>query len=439
MALGEMRFTKNVLLNFLRSRFVKARHAQAADHRIGVEGGDPQWKMAAPGDWTIVMFATGGLASLVENALVGIRRCGLDPRIVQLVCPRAVAHELGPVVERYGTRLRVLEEMIDVDSAHMPSSYVDWNTDEFNLLMSYRFPVLRIILAEGKNVIASDIDVAWLRNPLPYLSDVLQRYPWACQVEPTAEFPPNFCLGFFAVRATPETTDLIDRHIAILAATKVKPADQIVFREMLIDEPRFLAEVFPLPESIFPTGLLYRSVLNDESTAPVVDRTEPFIFHANWCVGLQNKQKLLEHVGAWFVAPKGATAERPRKLRRGRLAFLNWATGHKVTECIIELNESGLHSYTVPAGTTRLRIVSDVAFFPPDPRKLGAAITRITLDDVLLYLSDASLMTGFHAVEREGETIWRWTNGSALVALPLKSSRSQIDIEARSIAAKMRP
>ncbi len=449
MALTEMAFTKRVILGSLQRPYFKAANVEAA--RETTEPEDVQSGPCVSSDWTIVLFASSGVASFVENALIGVRQCGIDSRIVQLVCPEIAGSELGPVAKRYGARLRALEDMVDVNAAHMPSSYVNWNTDEFNVLMSYRFPVLRVILAEGKNVIASDVDVAWLRDPLPYLSDVLHHYPWACQVEAKAEFPPNFCLGFFAVRAAPDIIELIDLHIALLEANDVTPADQVLFREILAHNPRFLTQIFPLPESTFPTGLLYRSVLNDEPAVPVVDRTEPFIFHANWCVGLDNKQQLLAHIGAWLLpdrdgttrtrpatAPKRETGKRFSRLLRKRFAFLNPGTANGGVEYVIELKEPGSHSYAVPAGTTRLRIVSDVVFLKPDTRKLGAAVTRIALDGVPVLLSDASLMSGFHAIERDGPNSWRWTNGAALIALPLKPASAQMDIDALLIAAKMR-
>lgn len=82
----------------------------------------------------------------------------------------------------------------------------------------------------------------------------------------------------------------------------LKQPNQILFRNILMDNPRYLANVFPLPEGLFPAALLHRSVgAGDELLVPMVDRLRPFIFHGNWCLGLENKQRLLEHSGAWFV------------------------------------------------------------------------------------------------------------------------------------------
>jgi hypothetical protein len=401
---------------------------------------DPKIESAISDDWTIVLFATAGLTRFVENALIGILQCRIDAGVVQLVYPESARNELRPVAEKYRVRSRILEETIGGEAPDLPSCYVNWNTDAFNILMSYRFRMLRVILAEGKKVVVSDIDVAWLRNPLPYLSEVLRRYPWACQVEAKAEFPPNFCLGFYAVRATPDTIELIELNLTSMSARDVKPADQALFREILIDNPRFLAKVFALPESAFPSGLLYRSVAGEDDSVPITGRTQPFIFHANWCVGLENKQRLLAHAGGWFVRddPKRNVFTRLNRLMRD-VGFLERVAtdSHNEPEHIVELKTPGFHSYAIPAGTRRIRIISDPILLPPDSRKLGAAITDLWIGGRPLALSDARLVSGFHLTESDREHIWRWTDGAAVVSLPLKSVDVQFDVSALFIASGM--
>jgi hypothetical protein len=401
---------------------------------------DPKIEPAIYDDWTIVLFATAGLSHFVENTLIGILQCGIDTCIVQLVHPESARNEFGPLAEKYRARSRILEATIGAEAADLPSAYVDWNTDAFNVLMSYRFRVLRVILAEGKKVVVSDIDVAWLRNPLPYLSEVLRRYSWACQVEARAEFPPNFCLGFYAVRATPDTIELIELNLTAMGARAVKPADQALFREILIDNPKFLAKVFALPESAFLSGLLYRSVAGQDDCVPLEGRMQPFIFHANWCVGLENKQRLLAHVGAWFVPddPKRIPLPRLNRLMSDAGSLRRAAAvSRRETEHHVELKTPGFHSYTIPAGTGRIRIISEPMLLPPDSRTLGAAITDLWIGGRPLALSDARLVSGFHLTESDGKRVWRWTDGAAVVSLPLKSVDVQFDVHALFIAAGM--
>jgi nucleotide-diphospho-sugar transferase len=252
------------------------------------------------GRWAIVLFATRGLAAFVENAIFGIVRCGIEPGIVQLVFPADAESELSHVAQTLGVRPRILQTLVEVEPSDMPAAYVEWNTPEFNLLLKYRFPVLRAILAEGYRVISADVDIAWFRNPLSYLSSVLDRHSWACQTESSPEFPPNFCLGFFALSHTHQTLGLIDRHIAKYVG--LTESDQLLFRRLLLEDSEQMSGIFPLPEGLFPGGLLYGGVgIREEPPVPMPHRLAPFIFHANWCVGLENKRNLLAHVGGWYV------------------------------------------------------------------------------------------------------------------------------------------
>jgi hypothetical protein len=373
--------------------------------------------------WAIVLFATKGLASFVENALIGIKRCGIDIRIVQLVFPAQAEVELGPIARRYGARSRILESLVDVDVHHMPDSYVDWNTPEFNIFLKYRFPALRAILAEGNRVVCADIDVSWLRNPLPYLSEALDHHPWACQVEASPEFPQHFCLGFFAVTSSPDVLRLIDLHIARYTGEAMDRGDQTLFHELLIESPRFFANMLALPESFFPTGLLYRSVGRWEpDRVPMMGRIEPYIFHANWCVGLENKRRLLSQVGAWFATDEAAIALKSSR-RHNRIFDLR-------------MDEPGIHRYRIPARVAALRLISKRAFLHPDHRQLGVAVTNMRVNGVEMPLDDPSLV-GFYPVENDGARTWRWTDGAAIIPIPVSTRSGKVEIELMATASAM--
>lgn len=255
-------------------------------------------------DWTIVLFATRGLGSFVENALIGIRRCGIDPGIVHVILPRNAAPELLLIVDRYGATPRILEEFLAECPIRMPDEYLNYGTYGFNRLMRHRFPVLRRFLERGRRLVYADVDVAWLRNPLPYLASVLETFPWACQTESYAAFPAPFCVGFFAVRPDSTCFDLIDRHAARMQRedSDFKLTMQALFQQVVSETPPHLVKIFPLPEGLFPNGLLYR-VLHEAEEDPVAmaGALQPFIFHANWTVGLDSKHRLLRHCGCWWA------------------------------------------------------------------------------------------------------------------------------------------
>jgi hypothetical protein len=257
------------------------------------------------GRWTILLIATCGLKDFLENALIGIRSCGIDVGIVQVVLPRNAGAELVPVLTRFGARARFIEDLLGEGVGPFPDQYVEYGSDEFRRLSDLRFPVLRAVLREGNRVTYADLDIAWLRNPLPYLDQVLQQYAWAFQTEPTAMFPPSFCTGFFAVRPDPISFELIELHDKNAEALKSGISNQHLFRELFLDSPERTSFIFPLPEGLFAAGLLFR-IMIDVEKVPVrmVDRLNPFIFHANWTIGLQEKMGLLIAANCWWAGER---------------------------------------------------------------------------------------------------------------------------------------
>jgi hypothetical protein len=259
-------------------------------------------------EWAIVLLATRGLGVFVENALLSIVRCGVNASLVEVVFPGNAECELASLAQRFGARPRILEHLVDIKSADIPATYVEYGSKEFFYVNQYRFPALRTIMAEGKCVIYADVDVAWFRNPLPYLSHVLDTFPCAFQTESIAVFPPLFCLGFFALADTPASLKLIDHFIARYAEPK-RPM-QPVFRDIVIENPEYLADIFPLPEGLFPNGLLYRALeAGDVPPVAMSGRLQPFIFHGNCTRGLDRKRCLLTHAGGWLVRENAQLGE----------------------------------------------------------------------------------------------------------------------------------
>ena len=253
-------------------------------------------------EFTIVLFATRGLADFMENALVSIERCGVGVGQVEVVVPAAAERELGGVTKAYGAKIRVLEQLVSVNPADIPAAYVEYGSPEFSCLMKYRFPVLRAIMAEGKRIIYSDLDVVWLRNPLPYLSDVLDDFPCAFQTESIPVFPPMLCAGFIAMSDSLACCTLVDRFIARYQGRELKRTMQPVLRDILIANKEYLANIFLLPEGLFPNGLLYCTATSDDPLpVTMTGQLQPFIFHGNWVQGLDQKRRFLMHAGLWFV------------------------------------------------------------------------------------------------------------------------------------------
>jgi hypothetical protein len=128
-------------------------------------------------------------------------------------------------------------------------------------------------------------------------------------------------------------------------------------------------------------------------------------------------------------------------LRAARVALLERAEalGHATTgdpalhvvaggHVISPLRHGDVYRFAIPGRATRARVVSRSAIpaavraCGDDHRRLGVAVSRLTLDGEVLALSDARLGDGWH----QAEPGWRWTNGDAALTI---AGGSLLDIE----------
>ncbi len=129
-----------------------------------------------------------------------------------------------------------------------------------------------------------------------------------------------------------------------------------------------------------------------------------------------------------FTAPQPATTEdadlhlvangrvvRPMTVRGGRTVF------------------------ALPAGCDSVRLVSratipsDLAAYRDDWRSLGVAVSRITVRaegmQAEIPADHPNLMRGWHPVESDGATTWRWTSGDAELGLPAVDGPAILEVQ----------
>jgi hypothetical protein len=92
----------------------------------------------------------------------------------------------------------------------------------------------------------------------------------------------------------------------------------------------------------------------------------------------------------------------------------------------------GVWEALVPAQTRSLRLRSrtvrpSMMSDSPDSRALGVLVWGIEGEGGLAITpADAALGQGWHDVEQEGESVWRWTNGDAAIPLHLLGARDRL-------------
>ena len=118
-------------------------------------------------------------------------------------------------------------------------------------------------------------------------------------------FPPALCWGFASFTQSKRTTAFLDAliefHSAQLGSDDVDD-DQVAAQHLIENDITWLRDIYPLPEMLFPNGLGYRNLLNSgASPCRIEGELMPFVFHANWTVGIEDKRKLLTGTGTWLL------------------------------------------------------------------------------------------------------------------------------------------
>jgi Nucleotide-diphospho-sugar transferase len=253
----------------------------------------------------VALLATKGLEDFLQNSLTGLARVGVDPRIVHVARPDNAAHTLDPIIREAGVAVHSFVEFGHVSPDAMPERYVDYGTEPFIAINWHKVRYIRWLLDQYRHVVYADLDVGWLAEPLWYLNAIAKVFPLAFQTEALRRFPPVLCWGFLSARSSEVTLQLLD---TMLRDYEARPAEAPLVDEqntldaMITQDPGLLEHVHLLSEGLFVNGLGYRNLLDrPAAVTPMLGRLEPFVFHANWTIGLANKRKLMAQTGTWLL------------------------------------------------------------------------------------------------------------------------------------------
>ncbi len=254
----------------------------------------------------IALVASKGVADFLLNALTGLTRAGIDPRIVHVARPDNAADEIDPILAEAGAVTHPFSDFGSSALGALPEHYVDYGTESFIEINWEKVRYIRWLLDHYRHVVYADLDVGWLSDPLWYLQSVAETFPLAFQTEACRRFPPVLCWGFVSAKSAPVTLALLD---TMLRQYDERPAghplvdEQNTLDAMITRDPGWLRHIHLLSEGLFVNGLGYRNLL--KAPAPLVTMhgaLEPLIFHANWTVGLANKRALMTQTGTWLLS-----------------------------------------------------------------------------------------------------------------------------------------
>ncbi|XP_051122149.1 uncharacterized protein LOC127245359 [Andrographis paniculata] len=188
-----------------------------------------------------------------------------------------------------------------------------FGTDCFQKVTKVKSRMVLRILKLGYNVLLSDVDVYWFKNPLPYLSSFGPGVLVAQSDEYNATEPPNLPRrlnsGFYFARSDRTTIAAMKRVVG--HAAKSNLSEQPSFYDTLCGnggayrlgddrclEPSTNLTVQFLDRDLFPNGA-YQGLWEGNDTRKTCWRMGCFVLHNNWINGRKKKLERQMSTGLW--------------------------------------------------------------------------------------------------------------------------------------------
>jgi hypothetical protein len=192
-----------------------------------------------------------------------------------------------------------LENQFAADDKNLTHVYRDFAHDAFYQIVQLKWQLLQKIFNLGyEYIIYSDTDVYWNQDPCKELLEVFEkRQQVHVQIQSFSDQAsrPKLCMGFVAFRVSDISREFIsicqDRHTRHSQEIGRIGDDDIVTQ--YYEESNFPAFILELPPTTFPVGRMLK-IFAKNSKYPGLPSPVPYIFHANYVVGLRNKIILMK-------------------------------------------------------------------------------------------------------------------------------------------------
>ena len=174
---------------------------------------------------------------------------------------------------------------------------MDYQSPGFNLLTSRRPFYLLTLIRAHKNIIYTDIDAIWMKDPRPYFKgndiDFWTQIDGVIEGSPYFEgFIPHICTGFLALKSTPKTLEML------LKWHEITSFDRLVYQEQnMLQKVAFELSVNfgVLPVRFFPYGRAYFEAM------PEKERSEVVVIHNNFMIGKSKKIQRFRDFRLWAI------------------------------------------------------------------------------------------------------------------------------------------
>lgn len=253
---------------------------------------------------TALIFLIHGeeLYEIFSNCLISLFKI-INPALDVIIYCSALSYEM---VKKASSNFDVKIIQIDLPANPVSSEYKNWGTQEFKKVVSNKWRMIINTLEKGyTTVIYSDCDIVFIRDFYPYIKAASDVHMLGLQSAWGGKFPQKNCTGFMFFTTKAKT--FLQKLNAFNQTNRNNLGDEGNFNIFVREFKNRLIrkEMLTLPESQFQNGLYYWGRMQETETPDyllVPDKQwKPFLFHANWVLGVDNKIKYLKCMSMWYL------------------------------------------------------------------------------------------------------------------------------------------
>ena len=231
-------------------------------------------------NWMILMTVNTAYLDFLQNWFSFYRRLKLNVPVTLIAEDRSSFEKLSQLYNNYSDYVTI--EQSGNENAEDPA---DFNTPQFFKLVGQRPAHILKYLRLGYNVVYTDTDTVWLKDPFPHFVGMFDI--WA-QLDNTTH-----CTGFLAIQCNERTLQFAQDWKSYMKG-KTTINDQTGFEEM----DRSDVCIQGLNTDFFPAGYQYFGFKNitGYSENKMLDVV---VVHNNWIVGHDQKKERFKTFNLW--------------------------------------------------------------------------------------------------------------------------------------------
>ena len=228
-------------------------------------------------NWIILMTVNTGFIDFFQNWFWYFQKHQLTVPVIVIAEDEVCFKKLRELYDnnRYSVT-------IESNGSNNTENAIDFGGKEFNKLVGERPAHILRKLEQGYNVLYSDTDSVWLRNPFPHLVGDFDI--WA-QMDSDVQY----CTGFLAIKCNNRTLKFFERWKTHMVELSKTTNDQIGFEQI----DKSYVRIKGLNTDLFPAGFQYFKELNDTKYANTV------VVHNNFIVGHDRKKERFIKFNIW--------------------------------------------------------------------------------------------------------------------------------------------